>query len=414
MTGTEAPLIRTPLAGPKSRAWVDRLAQRECPAITARRARRASSIGASDVDPVVWKRARGACVEDEDGNRFVDFTSGFGVASVGHAHPRVVEAGQDQLGRLPHAMGDAFPDATRIRLLETLADWTGLDHGILGCSGSDAVEAALKTARIATGRDGILAFEGAYHGLSYGALAATHYKHEFFRAPFQGQTGPHVRHLPYGALPESLHDIGAVLVEPIQGRGGMRCPPESWLSKLSELFKRDGALLVLDEIYTGFGRSGNRFAFEHEGIRPDLICLGKGMAGGFPISACLGTKASMEAWGASAGEAIHTQTFLGNPVGCAMALACMEVIEEEQLIEKSSVDGQWLEQRLRPLGRIRGRGLMRAIEVEDSLSLSRRLLEHGYIALPAGIHAEVLAIVPPLTVTQTQLEAFCDCLESLL
>jgi 4-aminobutyrate aminotransferase-like enzyme len=414
MTGTEGPLILTELAGPNSKEWVDRLAQRECPAITARRARRASSIGASDVDPVVWKRARGSCVEDEDGNRFVDLTSGFGVASVGHAHPEVVAAGKEQLERLPHAMGDAFPDAQRIRLLEQLAKWTGMDHGILGSSGSDAVEAALKTARIATGRDGVLAFEGAYHGLSYGALSASHYKHEMFRGPFVGQLGQHVSHMPFGELPESLENYGAVLVEPIQGRGGMRCPPEGWLAALAERCRRDGALLVLDEIYTGFGRTGTRFAYQESGIQPDLLCLGKGMAGGFPISACMGTKEAMEAWGASRGEAIHTQTFLGNPVGCAMALACMKVIENEDLTAKSKEDGQWLEERLSSIGVLRGRGLMRGLEVAHSLKLSRDLLEQGYITLPAGLQAEVLAIVPPLTVTRQQLEAFCDCLESLL
>ena len=138
------------------------------------------------------------------------------------------------------------------------------------------------------------------------------------------------------------------------------------------------------------------------------------MAGGFPISACMGTKEVMEAWSASRGEAIHTQTFLGNPVGCAMALACMNVLEDEKLFEKSRDDGAWLEARLKSLGPLRGRGLMRGLEVENSLKLSRRLLENGYIALPAGLEAEVLAIVPPLNVARSQLESFSDCLESLL
>jgi acetylornithine/succinyldiaminopimelate/putrescine aminotransferase len=194
----------------------------------------------------------------------------------------------------------------------------------------------------------------------------------------------------------------------------MRCPPDGWLEALSALCKRDGTLLVLDEIYTGFGRTGARFAYQHSGIHPDLICIGKGMAGGFPISACLGTKAAMEAWGASRGEAIHTQTFLGNPVGCAMALACMEVLESQSLPRKSAEDGAWLQERLSPLGVLRGRGLMRGLEVSNSLKLSRDLLERGYITLPAGIEAEVLAIVPPLTITRQQLESFCDCLEALL
>jgi len=414
MTGTELPDIQTPIVGPRSREWVDRLAARECPAITQRRSRRASTIGESDVDPIVWKEALGSCVVDEDNNRFVDFCSGFGVASVGHAHPHVVQAGQKQLGKLPHAMGDAFPDARRIELLEKLADATGLDHGILGSSGSDAVEAALKTARIATGRSKILAFEGAYHGLSYGALQVTHYKHEHFQKPFQNQLGTHVDHIPFGQLPSSLIEYGAVIVEPIQGRGGMRTPPGDWLAQLSSLARRDGCVLIYDEIYTGFGRTGDFFAWEHDNIRPDLLCLGKSMAGGFPISVCMGSKDIMEAWGASRGEAIHTQTFLGNPVGCAMALACIDVIESEGLAIQAQQKGVWLAERLQHLGKLRGRGLMRGLEIENSLSISRALLEKGYIALPAGIHAEVLAIVPPLNVSQVQLEGFCDTLEALV
>ena len=414
MTGTELPLLKTELVGPKSRDWVDRLAQHECPAITSRRARRASMLGTSDTDPIVWKAALGACVLDEDDNRFVDFTSGFGVASVGHAHPAVVQAGQSQLARLPHAMGDAFPDAKRIQLLERLAKSTGLTHGIFGSSGSDAVEAALKTARLASGRDTILAFEGGYHGLSYGALQVTHYKNAHFRAPFAGQLGDHVQHLPYGSLPTHLRDIGAVIVEPIQGRGGMRVPPPNWLKVLAALCKRDGAILIFDEIYTGFGRTGAMFSFETEAVLPDLLCLGKGMAGGYPLSVCMGKQAVMESWGASKGEAIHTQTFLGNPVGCAMALACLDVIEQEGLVAKSEADGLWLSERLQKLGTLRGRGLMRGLEVPNSLALSRRLMEQGFIALPAGVEAEVLAIIPPLNVKRQQLEGFCDAIESLL
>lgn len=414
MTGTELPLLKTELVGPKSRDWVDRLAEHECPAITSRRARRASMLGTSDTDPVVWKAALGACVLDEDDNRFVDFTAGFGVASVGHAHPAVVRAGQSQLGRLPHAMGDAFPDAQRIQLLERLAESTGLTHGIFGSSGSDAVEAALKTARLASGRDAILAFEDCYHGLSYGALQVTHYKNAHFRAPFERQLGDHVHHLPYGSLPDHLRNIGAVIVEPIQGRGGMRVPPPGWLKSLAALCERDGAVLIFDEIYTGFGRTGSLFAFEFESVLPDLLCLGKGMAGGYPLSVCMGKKEIMESWGASKGEAIHTQTFLGNPVGCAMALACMEVIQREGLVEKSLADGLWLAERLQPLGVLRGRGLMRGLEVPHSLALSRSLMQQGYIALPAGVEAEVLAIIPPLNVTLQQLKGFCNALEAAL
>ena len=407
MTGADLPLLLTPVPGPRSRAWVDRLAERECPAITARRARRADALGVADTDPIVWAEALGANVVDVDGNRFVDMTAGFGVASIGHRDPSVVAAAQTQAGTLLHAMGDAFPDPTRIRLLERLCELTGMDRGLLGSSGSDAVEAALKTARMATGRDRVLAFHGAYHGLSYGALAATAYKSDAFRAPFSGQLGQHVQHAPYGGELPSLEGLGAVLVEPIQGRGGMREPPEGWLAELRQRCDDAGAVLIFDEIYTGFGRTGSLFAFTEES-RPDLLCVGKGMAGGFPISACLGTARVMDAWGASRGEALHTQTFLGNPVGCAMALACIDRVLE---LLPAVVD---LRAALEPLGTIRGRGLMLGLEHDNALALYRQLMERGWIALPAGENAEVLALTPPLCVTRRQVDGLVDVLRELV
>lgn len=407
------PLLLTEIPGPRSRAWVDRLAQRECPAITARRGRRAAALGASEADPVVWAQACGANVEDVDGNVFIDMTAGFGVASVGHRHPDVVAAGQAQLGRLPHAMGDAFPDPRRIELLERLSDLTGLDNAILGSSGSDAVEAALKTARIATGRSTVVAFDGGYHGLSYGALAATGYKRGAFAAPFAEQLGAHVRHVPFGSLPD-LSDVGAVLVEPIQGRGGVRVPPEGWLAQLRAACDEAGAVLILDEIYTGFGRTGTLFAFQAEGVVPDLVCLGKGMAGGSPISACVGRRDVMDAWGASRGEALHTQTFLGHPVGCAMALACIDVVVDEDLAGRAARIGAGLRERLEVFGGVRGRGLLLGLEVPNTPQLSRALLERGYIALPAGEEAEVLALTPPLNISEEQLDGFVATLRELL
>jgi 4-aminobutyrate aminotransferase-like enzyme len=390
---------------------VDRLALRECPAITARRARRAQTLGVADTDPIVWAQAQGANVVDADGNLFVDLTAGFGVASVGHRHPEVVLAGQAQLGKLPHAMGDAFPDPTRILLLEKLSALSGLDRGILGCSGSDAVDAALKTARIATGRDGILAFEGSYHGLATGVLATTHYKAAAFVSPFRARLGKVVDHVPFGTIPQSLTRYGAVLVEPIQGRGGMRVGPPGWLADLQTRCSRDGALLILDEVFTGFGRTGSWFAAEFEGLRPDLLCLGKGMASGFPISACLGRAEVMDAWGASQGEALHTQTFLGNPVGCAMALACLQVLEREELPARAARVGATWAQALASFGDVRGRGLMLGLAVPNALVTSRKLLAEGWIALPAGLHGEVLGLTPPLTIAEDLLHAFLGALE---
>jgi 4-aminobutyrate aminotransferase-like enzyme len=420
MNGNELPAIRTPIPGPASRAWVDRLALRECPAITARRARRAAALGRADDDPPVWVQARGVNVLDADGNRLVDLTSGFGASSVGHAHPEVVAAGQRQLAVLPHAMGDAYFHPGRVELLEKLAALTGLERAILGSSGSDAVEAALKTARMATGRDSVLAFDGSYHGLSYGALPVTGYKSGAFRAPFAGQLGSHVRHAPYGGPIPDLEGLAAVIVEPIQGRGGVRSPPSGWLAELAARARQAGSLLILDEIFTGMGRTGHWFACQREGVLPDLLCVGKGLGGGFPISACMGSAAVMDAWGASTGEAIHTQTFLGNPTGCAMALATLGVIEAQGLREHAAREGAWLADALAKLPGIRGvrgRGLMVGPELGSgarSLAASRGMLRRGWIVLPAGESGEVLAFTPPLTVQRSVLEGAVEAMAEVL
>jgi 4-aminobutyrate aminotransferase/(S)-3-amino-2-methylpropionate transaminase len=410
--GTAIPALVTEVPGPASRAWIDRLAVRECPAITARRARRASTLGAADDDPIVWAEAVGANVTDVDGNRFVDLTAGFGVASVGHRHPDVVAAGAAQLNRLPHVMGDAFPDTQRVLLLEALADKTGFDRAILGSSGSDAVEAALKTGRILSGRAGVLSFSGGYHGLSYGSLAVIGYHREAFQAPFLDQLGTHVKLAPFGGKIPDLSDIGTVIVEPIQGRGGIRVPPTGWLAALADAARAASAVLIFDEVYTGFGRTGDWFAFQHEGVRPDVIVLGKGMAAGFPISAAVGTAEAMDAWGASQGEALHTQTFLGNPVGCAMARATLSVLES--VIPQVNNTSAWFRALLEDRGhQVSGRGLMLGIAMDNALAVSRALLRRGFIALPAGEQAEVLSITPPLTITDGQLMSFLDALEAV-
>lgn len=421
--GDLLPHLVTEVPGPSSRAWVDRLAQHECPAITARRARRAGALGRADDDPIVWDQAVGATVTDVDGNRFVDMTAGFGVASVGHRNPAITGAVSAQLGRLVHAMGDAFPDPQRIRLLERLAALSGLDRAILGSSGSDAVEAAVKTARMATGRDRVVAFTGGYHGLSYGALAHLGYKRGSFHGPFAGQAGPHVTLAPFGGNVPDLSNVGAVLVEPIQGRGGVRLPPPGWLRGLVNQAHDQGAVVIFDEIYTGCGRTGSWFRFQAEDTAPDLVCIGKGLAGGFPISACLGTAAVMDAWGASQGESLHTQTFLGHPVGCTAALACLEAIEG--VLPDVAARGDRLASQLAELGlEVQGAGLLRGVVVPDPLATSRALLQRGYLVLPAGeptgapgegvAGRTVLALTPPLTIADTQLQGFVDALGACL
>jgi 4-aminobutyrate aminotransferase/(S)-3-amino-2-methylpropionate transaminase len=422
--GAAPPSLRTPVPGPRSQAAVDTLARRECPAITARRARRASALGAVSDDPIVWSRAQGSNVEDVDGNVFVDMTAGFAVAAVGHAHPAVVAAGQAQLARLPHAMGDAFPDVQRVALLDRLAALTGYDRAILGSSGSDAVEAALKTAHQATGRDRIVAFHGGYHGLSYGGLSVLGYKREAFSGPFAGQLGRHVSHAPFGGPLPDLEGVGAVLLEPIQGRGGVRVPPPGWLQAVVDAAHDAGAVVIFDEIYTGMRRTGPWLRAHALARKPDLVCVGKALGGGFPVSACLGTAAVMDAWGASKGEALHTQTFLGNPTGCAMALAALEVLAHE--VPDPVARGARLADALRGLGvPVRGAGMLLGATVPEPLRVSRMLLQRGWIVLPSGQEAVapgedpaggglVLCLTPPLVLSDAQLDGFVSALAAVL
>ncbi len=418
----------------------------------------------ADDFPVFWERAAGCNVWDADGNRYVDLTAGFAVAAAGHGHPFVVEALRAQAGRLVHGMGDVHPPARKVELLERLGELSPYDapRAVLGCSGSDAVEAALKTALLATDRPGVAAFTGAYHGLGYGALAATDRDH--FRGPFVEQLNPHVRRVgyphpyrpprrpgfpPVPADPEAVRDaalaeleelldgedpIGAVLVEPIQGRGGEVVPPDGFLAALSETCREHGALLVADEVYTGFGRTGSRFACERDGVVPDLLCVGKGFSGGMPISACLGPAEVMDAWPPSGGEAIHTTTFLGHPLSCAAALATLEVIEEEGLAGRAaSVGAGWREElaavaeRHEAVGDVRGRGLMIGLDLvregdprrPDGEAAGRvvvEMLRRGWIVLAGGPDGNVLSLSPPLTVPRGLLSratgALDECLEA--
>jgi 4-aminobutyrate aminotransferase-like enzyme len=310
-------------------------------------------------------------------------------------------------------------------------------------SGFEAVEAALKTAILATGKRDIVAFEGAYHGTGYGSLNATHRGH--FRAPFQSQLGEFGRFVPFPTRSADLPPIeqrlrrllrrarvGAVLVEPIQGRGGINLPPPSFLPLLRRLCDEQHALLILDEIYTGFGRTGKWFACEHNGVVPDLICLGKALTGGFPLSACVGRADLMDAaWPQTTGEAIHTSTFLGHPVGCAMALAQIAEIRRRRLVERSARSGRVLLAELSkvqsPKSKVtcvaRGAGLMAGLELRDAdgapatalaLDVIKAMLHRGCLLLPEGEHANVISFTPPLTVTPAQLRNAVTVLGAVL
>jgi acetylornithine/succinyldiaminopimelate/putrescine aminotransferase len=329
----------------------------------------------------------------------------------------VVSAVRDQTDRLLHAMGDAWPDEARIRLLAALAAAAppGLTKSLLGLSGADAIDAAIKTARLATGRRGILAFEGGYHGLALGVLGAQGYKREF-TLPFADITHPAVDHLPFGAPLEVIDarlargDVGLVLVEPIQGRGGVREAPEGWLAGLVDVAHRRGAVVAFDEIQCGLGRTGRVWAADHQGATPDLLCTGKALGGGFPISACIGTDAAMDAWGASVGEALHTQTFLGHPIGCAAALAVLA--ELPALPALAEARGAALKGALARRGfSTRGRGLMLAVPLgPGAFATCRRLQARGFIVLPCGAAGDALCLTPGITLSDAQIDAFADAL----
>ena len=399
--------------------------------------------------PVVWERARGVHVWDVEGRKYLDLTAAFGVAAAGHANPRVVRAGQKQMTKLLHAMGDVHPHALKAKLARELSRitferWKGEAKArtIFCNSGFEAVEAALKTATLATSKSGVIAFEGAYHGLGYGALNATHREH--FRGPFIAQLGGFAEFVGFpttrAQLKRSLAEvrdllrfkyIGAVLVEPVQARGGINIPPRTFLPALRRLCNEYGAVLILDEIYTGFGRTGKWFACEHSGAVPDIICLGKALTGGFPLSACVGRADLMDAaWPVSSGEAIHTSTFLGHPVGCAMALAQIEELQRLQLVERSEEMGRHL---LRELKEnishsqleisIRGLGLMVGVEIclrarvpatIAVLRVIKEMLHRGFILLPEGPHSNVISFTPPLTITRAQLTATVKALQRIL
>jgi 4-aminobutyrate aminotransferase-like enzyme len=390
--------------------------------------------------PIVWERAKDIFVWDADRKKYLDLSAAFGVAAAGHANRRVVKAGQKQMARLLHAMGDVHPHAGKAGLARELSRLTferwsnGKKSGkvIFSNSGFEAVESALKTAVLATGKPGVVAFTGAYHGLGYGALNATH--RDFFRAPFHNQLREFGHFAPFPEKSAELvsvefsvrhffrrERIGAILVEPVQARGGINVPPPDFLPLLRKLCDEHGALLILDEIYTGFGRTGKWFACEHTGVVPDLICLGKALTGGFPLSACVGRADLMDAaWPASRGEAIHTSTFLGHPVGCAMGLAQIKEIERLDLCKRSAELGEFLLEELskvqgpksKVICKSRGLGLMAGIELrlpdgkpatEAVRQTIKAMLQRGFILLPEGGHGNVISFTPPLTITKAQL-----------
>lgn len=407
------------------------------PATRAARAAQSSTfapmgpIPAPSAEPhatLVMQEGLGANVLDVDGNVYVDLAGGFGALLLGHCEPRISATIAQQSKRLTQALGDVYPSDRKLELGARLARlYPGDARVIVGQSGSDAVTSALKTARLFTERSGVLAFAGAYHGLGYGPLALCGLRSSY-RDPFAEQLNQHVRFVEYPSDGKELASclesarrvlskgsVGAVLVEPILGRGGVVVPPHGFLSGLSELCRQSGALLVADEIWTGLGRAG-KLLFSAAEVAADLVCLGKGLGGGLPISAVVGRHDVMQAWQRPR-EVVHTSTFAGNPLAASTALTTLEILERDGLVARAEEVGKRFRDELRGvLGRkfatlnVRGAGLMVGIDLGARPGFGSRLQEdlltRGYITSTGGGSREVLVLTPPLNIDEGLLAAF--------
>lgn len=417
--GDLLPRIMVPPPGPEARALSLRLAASEAPTV--------NTVGPEPA--ILWAEARGANVLDVDGNVYVDLTSGFGVASLGHRNPRVVEAVRRQSGVLLHAMGDVAAHPLRVALAEALCRLAPVDDPrvYFAASGADAVEIALKTAVLATGRTSLLAFDPGYHGLTLGALAAT--SREEFRRPFAPLLARRVARLPFGCPAAAIERVlkravpACAIVEPVVGREGVLLPPDGWLTALAAACRRHGVLLVADEILTGFGRTGRWFAVDEEGLRPDLLLCGKALGGGLPLAAVIGRRPLMEAW-RRPGEALHTSTFLAHPLACAAALASLSVIARERMLERMPSLSAAIAERLAAWKRgfsavaaVRGRGLLWGVELTSGRFAQAWVKEaraRGVLMLAGGALGNVAQICPPFVISHFQLEAALVALEEAL
>jgi 4-aminobutyrate aminotransferase len=422
-----APVIKTALPGPKAKALIERDAKVVSPSYTRGY-------------PLVIDHAFGATVEDVDGNVFLDCAAGIAVNSTGHSHPDVVKAIADQAGRFLHMSGTDFYYELQVRLAEEIAAIVPIEGGVksfFGNSGTEAIEAAIKLARFATGRPNILAFLGGFHGRTMGALAVTASK-PVQRRGF-GPLMAGVYHAPYadcyrcpvGLKPEtcaaecldyiehqlfvhllSPDEVAAIVVEPIQGEGGYIVAPDQFLQRLRELTRTQGILLVVDEVQSGMGRTGKMFAIEHARVQPDVVAIAKGVASGMPLGVTA-ARADLMTWPPGA----HASTFGGNPVSCAAALVTIKLLKD-QLIANAADVGAHLMAGLNALmdkhlliGEVRGRGLMVGVELVRNRETKERATDErdavvtaafrlGLLILGAGKNS--IRFSPPLVLTRDQ------------
>jgi acetylornithine/LysW-gamma-L-lysine aminotransferase len=367
---------------------------------------------------LVITKGKGATLWDINGLEYIDCMGSYGVAIVGHCHPKVVEAIKRQSDTLISCHGSLYNDS-RSRLLERLFQITprGLDSAFFSNSGAEAVECAIKLARKQSGKKEVIAMMGGYHGKTMGALSATWEKR--YRDPFLPLV-PGFKHVPYGNL-EKLRgavseETAAILVEPIQGEGGIKVPPEGYLNGVRELCDEKGVLMIADEVQTGFGRTGKIFACEHSGVTPDIMCLAKAVGGGLPIGITIAEKEVMSSF--KVGE--HSTTFGGNPLVCAAASAAIEVLLTERLAERAAELGAYFMKILERLKseysivrEVRGVGLMIGVETRfDVFSILQRLLDYRVIALDAG--RNIIRFLPPLVISREQIDAVAYSLDKVL
>jgi len=418
----------TEIPGPRSRALWERRT-------------RAVPAGVGTTLPIFVHRAQGGIVEDVDGNRLIDLGAGIAVVNVGHAHPKVVEAIAQQAANFVHTCFQVTPYEGYVAVCEQLAARTPGDHekrSLLVNSGAEAVENAVKIARAATGRPAVIAFDQAFHGRTLLALSLTAkvvpykksfgpYAPEVYRAPFSYPfrgTGGLAETIAWIEASVDASQIACVVVEPIAGEGGFVVPEPGWLAGIARWCQANGVVFVADEVQTGFGRTGAWFASEHEGVVPDLVATAKGLGGGMPIAGVTGRAEIM--------DAVHVgglgSTFGGNPVSCAAALAAIDVIDTEGLVERARKLGDRMLERLRAMhrksagvGDVRGRGAMVAIELvandgtpdaDRAKRICAECHEQGVIVLTAGTMGNVVRLLPPLVLDEALLDEGLDVLDA--
>ncbi len=425
MAVTRTIVLKTAIPGPRSKAICDRIAG-------------AVASPLALTFPVVAESARGVTITDVDGNTFIDFTGGVGSLNVGHSHPQVVAAAQEQLERFAHTDFTVVPYEVYVELAERLAALVPISGPVKAAffnAGTEAVENAVKFARAYTKRPAIIAFEGGFHGRTLMSLSltskATPYKAglgpfapEVYRVPFpNAYRGISVEDA-LGALKRAFStqvaadQVAAIMLEPVQGEGGFLVAPPAYVAGVRELCDRHGIVLVADEVQTGFGRTGRMFAMEHTGVEPDLICVAKSIANGLPLSGVLGRAEIMDA---PAPGGIGG-TYVGNPVAQAAALAVLDIIEEEGLVDRSNAVGETIRSRMLAwqerwpqIGEVRGLGSMLALELvtdpgtkEPAKELAQRVVDEalarGLLLITCGIYSNSLRVLVPLSIADGELD----------